>query len=164
MIRALLTLGCLLVLALAVWGMWIGWKHRGRRQSALGELPQPPADPGSPLLDDATGLYVGTAFAESWQDRVVVGGLGLRATATASVTPAGVRYDREGADPVFVPAGTVVGARLAPGLAGKVVGAGGLLVVRWRQGDAVLDTGFRADDKSAYPRWVRAINEQLVRS
>ena len=47
--------------------------------------------------------------------------------------------------------------RLAPGLAGKVVGARGLLVVRWRLADWVLDTGFRADDERGYPDWLRAI-------
>jgi hypothetical protein len=66
--------------------------------------------------------------------------------------------DRVGDSSIYLPVASIMDARLAPGLAGKVVGAGGLLVVRWRLGDAMLDTGFRADDKCSYPEWVRAIS------
>jgi hypothetical protein len=38
-----------------------------------------------------------------------------------------------------------------------VTGAGGLLVLRWRLGEHEVDTGFRADDKSVYPSWVRTL-------
>ncbi len=119
-------------------------------------------DLGEALLAPQEGMYVGTAYASSWQDRVVHGGLGARAAATASLHRDGVLFERQGAESVFIPATDVVDARLAPGLAGKVVGAGGLLVVRWRAGgarDAELDTGFRADDKASYPDWVMKINE-----
>ena len=64
---------------------------------------------------------------------------------------------------MFLPVRNLVGARLATGLAGKVVGAGGLLVVSWRLGEAELDTGFHPDDKAAYPDWVRAINAEVAR-
>ena len=73
----------------------------------------------------------------------------------------GLLIDRAGSTPVFVPRSDLLGARLAPGLAGKVVGEGGLLVVRWRLGDAELDTGVRADDKTSYPQWVRMIEDEV---
>jgi hypothetical protein len=158
-IRALLTIACLAVLALAVWGLRVGWRHRAGRQSDLPPLPRRPAQPGAVLAQAETGLYVGTTYASSWQDRVVAQGLGARAAAALRVYPSGVAFDREGAELIFVPATAVVEARLAPGLAGKVVGAGGLFVVRWRLGEQVLDSGFRADDKAAYPALVRAVNE-----
>lgn len=53
---------------------------------------------------------------------------------------------------------------LAPVLAGKVIGEGGLLVISWRLGDVLLDTGFRADDKTAHPAWVRDINAEVTAS
>jgi hypothetical protein len=87
----------------------------------------------------------------------VIGRLGVRAAATAHAYRSGLVLERQGEPPVFVPAQDLVDARLAPALAGKVMGEGGLLVIRWRLGDAVLDTGFRADDKSRYPEWIDAL-------
>lgn len=161
-VRTVLVLLCFALVVLAVLGMRRGWTNRARRQASLPPLPAVPADLGEPLLPPLTGSYVGTTFASSWQDRVVHGGLGTPADAVASCHPAGLLVRRQGAAAVFVPAEAVVEARLAPGLAGAVVGAGGLLVVRWRLGEAELDTGFRADDKTGYPTWVRRLNRPAV--
>lgn len=173
MIRLLIVLACVAFFAVCLGGMRLGWVHRARRQSDLPALAVAPADPGPPLAPPMTGLYVGTTAAEHWQDRVVARSLGLRADATATLTTAGLVIDRVGADPVFIPAGSIVGAGLGSGLAGKVVGPGGLLIVRWRPGGAAgtgdaeseadsdageLDTGLRADDKSLYPDWVAALD------
>jgi hypothetical protein len=68
-----------------------------------------------------------------------------------------VLFDREGADPVWVPAESVVGARTDRAIAGKVMSRDGLLVVRWRLGEHELDTGFRGDDKDVYADWVEAL-------
>jgi hypothetical protein len=157
MTRIWLVLICLALLALALLGMRLGWRNRAVRQSDLPDLPAVPTDLGAPALAPLDGLYVGTTFTSSWQDRVVHGGLGQRASATATLYPAGVRIDRVGSDPVFVPTASILGSRLAPGLAGRVVGAGGLLIITWRLGEVELDTGLRADDKRAYPAWVRAL-------
>jgi hypothetical protein len=167
MTRLLLVLCCVVLLALALLGMRRGWRNRARSQSSLPALPRLPDALGALLVGPTTGLYVGTTFAASWQDRVVHGGLGTRADAIASLHPEGLVIERVGAAPVFVPAAAITGVRLAPGLAGKVVGEGGLLAVRWRLGDAELDTALRADDRSSYPAWVRAIEaliDETVRS
>lgn len=166
MTRLLLVLAVLAVFALALWGMRRGWVARGRRQGALEAPATPPlerAELGDQLLEPLTGLYVGSTMAGSWQDRIVAGGLGVRADATATLYAGGVVIDRQGSQPLFIPAGALVGGRLAPGLAGKVVGAGGLLVIRWMLGEAQVDTGLRADDKTRYPQWVAAL-EGLVRT
>jgi hypothetical protein len=162
MIRLVLVLLCVAVVLLAIAGMRVGWRNRERRQAGLPRLPSAPADLGPALLPAATGVYVGTTFVTSWQDRVVHGGLGSRAEATLALHHAGALIGRRGADPVFIPAGQLSGARLAPGLAGKVMGAGGLLVLRWRLGEHELDTGFRADDKSVYPSWVRTLTRSAT--
>jgi hypothetical protein len=159
--RALLVLLCVALLVLALLGMRRGWRNRLARQAHLPELAAVPADRGPAGLT-ATGLYVGSTFAGSWQDRVVHGGLGVRADATATLHPTGLLVDRQGAAPIFVPRSGWVAARLAPGLAGKVMGDGGLLVLRWRLGDAEIDTGFRADDKTTYPEWVHEINSKVT--
>jgi hypothetical protein len=161
MTRLILVALCVLLVVAALAGMRRGWLNRADRQSGLPARPTVPAQLGPASLT-STGLYVGTAYASSWQDRVVHDGLGARADATAYLHPEGLLIDRRGTTPVFVPRPQWVGARLAPGLAGKVVGAGGLLVLQWRLGDAVLDTGFRADDKTTYPEWVQAINGRVA--
>jgi hypothetical protein len=162
MTRLVLVLACVAFLLLMLLGMWWGWRNRARRQAGLPALPPVPAGLGDELAPRLDGVYVGSTFASSWQDRVVHGGLGVQANATATLHPSGVRIEREGATTIFVPREAITGARLAPGLAGRVVGAGGLLVIGWRLGDAELDTGLRADDKSAYPQWVRTINERTT--
>jgi hypothetical protein len=160
MIRGVLVLGCLVLVALSLLGMRRGWRSRMARQSVLPELPVLPADLGSELLR-ADGLYVGTTYASSWQDRVVHARLGERAAAGAVLYQAGLVLDREGSAPIFLPRESWVEARLVPGLAGKVMGDGGLLAVRWQLGRVQLDTGFRADDKTTYPALVAAINERV---
>jgi hypothetical protein len=158
MIRTLLTIAVLVAFALAVAGLGLGWRRRARRQSDLGPLPLVPAECDEPLAA-VSGLYVGTTYATSWQDRVVHAGLGRRADCELSLHRQGVLIERRGDDPVFIPSADIVGARLEPGLAGKVMGAGGVLVVRWRLGETELDTGVRGDDKSQYPEVVNAVNE-----
>ncbi len=161
MIRTLLVVAVGLLFLLAVWGLRVGWRHRLERQSDLPAPPEAPAELGRELIPASTGLYVGSAFASSWQDRVVAGGLGLRAAGTAALYEAGAVFERDGAEPVFVPTSSIREARLAAGLAGKVVGSGGLLVLRWRLGENEIDTAFRADDTSGYPRWARLVNDRV---
>ncbi|MGM1060012.1 PH-like domain-containing protein [Saccharothrix sp. Mg75] len=157
MSRVLLSLAVLAIFLLCLYGMWRGWQGRKRRQEGvLAEFPQPPADPGATVLE-TTGVYVGTTIGDDWQDRVVVGDVGHRADATLKLTDRGVLVDREGASPLWIPSARVEGARTARGLAGKVMTADGLLVVRWKLGDQVFDTGFRGDDKDVYEQWVQAL-------
>ena len=159
MIRLLLVLGCLLFFGLCVLGMWRGWGHRARRQDGLGGHAEEPAAFGAPLLAPMTGLYVGTTHADRWQDRVVARGLGLRAAMTATLTEQGLRIERSGAGTIFVAAPDLVDVGVGAGLAGKVTGAGGLLVVRWRDtAGTELDTGLRGDDKGVYPDWIAAVD------
>jgi hypothetical protein len=157
MIRWLLVAACGLLFVLTLAGMRRGWQHRGRRQNWLSELPEIPATLGAELAEPLTGLYVGTTVATRWQDRIVAGGLGTRAESVARLTEAGALISRQGSTPIFLPATQLIDARLEPALAGKVVGRGGLLVLRWRHGEDDLDTGIRADDRTGYPQWIAAI-------
>ena len=163
MTRAILVAVCIALVLLTLFGMRRGWRNRMARQAFLPELPAVPGELGAELLR-SSGLYVGTSFASSWQDRVVHSGLGIRAEADAVLHPAGLVIERSGEAPVYLPAQSWRDARLAPGLTGKVMGEGGLLVVRWQLGEALLDTAFRADDKTSYPNWVAAINEGIARN
>ncbi|MFC6088563.1 transporter [Saccharothrix sp. BKS2] len=156
MTRVLLSLAVLAIFLLCLYGMWRGWRNRQRRQADLPGFPPAPADTGATVLE-TTGVYVGTTLGDDWQDRVAVGDVGHRAEAVLRLTERGLLVEREGASPLWIPAERVEGARTARGLAGKVMTADGLLVVRWQLGDRVLDTGFRGDDKDVYEQWVRAL-------
>ena len=90
----------------------------------------PPAAPGEPLLllhkRDKNG-----SIGPPWRDQIVVHGLGSAEAMLTLYAPAGSNVRRRTDQD---PAAQLVGARLEPALAGKVVGEGGLLVLTWRLG------------------------------
>ncbi|HEY2044452.1 MAG TPA: transporter [Jatrophihabitans sp.] len=157
MTRIELVVGFVILFALGCAGMWLGWRNRARRQAELPALPEVPVELGAERAPELTGVYIGTTIATQWQNRVVAQTLGERAETTAHLTDAGALIDRIGSKPIFIPSEQLIDARLEPALAGKVVGSGGLLVLRWQHGGTDLDTGLRADDKTVYPDWVTAI-------
>jgi hypothetical protein len=138
-----------------------GWRARQRRQADLPPL-YAPADPDADELDAAVpGLYVGTTFADDWLDRVAVHRLAERATAWFGLRADGVLIEREGLDELYLPWSAVRSAQPGDALAGKVVGAGGLLLVDWVLGDRLLTTGFRADDHAEHRRLAAAVTAHL---
>ncbi|SIR87650.1 PH-like domain-containing protein [Williamsia sterculiae] len=151
----------IVVVVLIAWAgvvalMLRGWRNRGRRQAqSLGAFPEPPADLPAPLVGPDTGLYVGSTIAPSWQDRVAVGDYGDRASAELSRYPQGILIARSGANPIWIPVGAITAIRTERGLAGKVMSADGVLVIRWvLPSGTEIDSGFRGDDKARYPSWV----------
>ncbi len=159
--RALYTL---LTLA-AVAGLYVlmlkGWRSRQRRQA---DLPAPPTArlPLEPLLPAVPGLFVGTAAAGDWLDRIAVHDLGHRASGWLTVATDGVHVEREGLPELYLPHGAIEQAATGDALAGKVVGKDGMLLVDWHLGDRLLTSGFRADDHSEHQRLVDAINARKV--
>ncbi len=151
----------LVALVALVWtGMLAGWRRRAARQAAaldLPPLPPTPAEPGAALTPDAEGVYVSTTTAGDWLDRVTAHGLGSRSAATMAVTAAGVSWLRQGGPDVFAAAETLLGARRADGIAGKVMPPGGIVVVTWRLGGTELDTGFRPGSAADADRLVAAV-------
>lgn len=127
----------------------------GRRrlaQRTRAVVPVPPAAPealGALRAGPVEAVYVSSTLAGDWLARVGAHGLGDRAAASVTVHDAGVLVEREGADDVFVPVAALRGAGLAPGMAGKYVGADGLVVITWEVPAAdgvqaaLLDTGLR---------------------
>lgn len=152
--RLLLTLLLAALFVLCVWGMWRGWRRQARAQSVeFPPFPVLPADPGA-AVDEARGVYVCTTRAGHWQQRVVTRGAGLRTSATLRRYPDGVEVDRSGAPSFWIPRESIRDIGTAKGMAGKVMGTDSLLVITWRLGDALLDTGFRGDDREVYPQWM----------
>lgn len=160
--RVLLTLGFLAAWVVLVLLMWKGWRGRVRRQQdVIGALPAVPPELGERVVEPATGLYVGSTIAPSWQDRVAVGDLGHRANAELSRYRTGALLERDGASPIWIPQDSIRAIRTERGLAGKVMSKDGVLVIRWQLPSGTeIDTGFRSDDKTVYPAWTRDADDQ----
>ena len=151
-----------LLFLLALGAMAWGGRRRGRRQQDLPELPQPIA--GGKALEisadplRARGVYVSTTLAEQPLERVVARGLGARSRARITEAADAGRpvllVDREGAPSFLIPLADVRSLHTAPGMAGKWVGGDGLLVVRWRLGETLLDSGFRLDRAEDQARFI----------
>ncbi|GAA1997621.1 transporter [Nakamurella flavida] len=161
--RVLLTLALVVLVLLIFGGLWWGWRNRARRQGDIPALPTVPAVSGPQLTPPLAGVYISTTRAGSWQDRVVVHGLGRRAKASLELADDGVLIDRVGEDPIFLPMAVITTVATAPGIAGKVMGMpAGVLVLTWRNGEALLDSGFRSDDPDEQDTWLAAAQAALV--
>ena len=151
----------IIIWALIAFAMYKGWQRKATRQQAwIGELPAPPKNPGPIRVEECTGLYIGSAFAENWQARVAAQGLGARAQATMSGYVNGVVLERDGSEPLWIPRESIVEVRTDRRLAGKAMTEDGLLVIRWHPPGSSdetiqIDSGFRGDDKTVYPRWIQ---------
>ncbi len=173
--RLLLTAATVAVIVVVVALLGKGWRRRARTQhdvpppqtEPLAAVAAPQVSPGSsaaeaaPVLAPCPGRYLASTRAGDWLDRLVVHGLGVPSRAQLLVLPSGVWWQREGARDVFVPASDVVSARLDRGIAGAVYEDGGVVVVTWRLGDVVVDTGFRAQQFDRHHEIVEAV-EGLV--
>ena len=144
------------VIAFLIQAMMRGWRHRGERQAALiGTLPSLPDTVGAPVVTATKGLYVGSTLAPHWNDRVAVGDLGYRAKAVLTRYPEGIMLQRTGAGPIWIPDASITGIRTERAMAGKALTHEGILAIRWRLPSGTeIDTGFRADDRTAYSRWL----------
>jgi hypothetical protein len=168
------------VIAVVIQAMMRGWRRRAERQAELiGTLPSLPDTVGPALIPATKGLYVGSTLVPHWNDRVAVGDLGYRAKAVLTRYPEGIMLQRTRACPIWIPADAIEAIRTERGVAGKVILGGrsvggtsrakrrgttggtaqsheGILAIRWRlPSGAAIDTGFRADDRAQYERWLQ---------
>jgi hypothetical protein len=137
--------------------MMRGWRRRAERQVQLiGNLPPLPDTVGSATIPAVKGLYVGSTVVPNWNDRVAVGDLGYRTKAVLTRYPEGIMLQRSGAGPIWIPDESITAIRGERGLAGKALTHEGILAIRWRLASgAEIDTGFRADNRADYDRWLR---------
>ena len=141
-LRLALVAVMVLVIAAALWGMRRGWVARTRRQL---DVPAPQPWEGTSQAGVA-GVYLGTSTAGDWLDRIAVHGLGTRSRVRITWSGEGIAVDREGAPSFLIPASDVQGIRIDRGVAGTVRARDSVVVITWRLGDRILDTGVRADD------------------
>jgi hypothetical protein len=129
-------------------GLALGWRARQLRQVALPALDAPPATLGAALAV-ADGFYVATTHATRPTDRIAVRGLGFRARAGVAVHPEGVVLSIAGQPDAFIPAAAIIGIGRAAWTIDRVVGADGLVFIRWHFGDAEVDTNLRVAEPEA---------------
>lgn len=161
--KTLLLLTAVVVVVLVVLNMRRSWRYRRHyRAITLAPFPMPPAElagpDGAALLAAATGVYAGTSMAGDWQDQVMVGDVGVQATATMHLSRAGLLIDRAGATPLWIPTDWMRGVRTGRALAGRVMAADGHLVITWQLGGHLLDTAFRGEEE-LYPDWLEALRQ-----
>ena len=62
---------------------------------------------------------------------------------------------RSGGQPIWIPAESITAIRTERGIAGKALTHEGILAIRWvLPSGTEIDTGFRADDRREYDKWV----------
>ena len=156
------------LLALAYLGMWLGWRRRARKHDLPPLVPAPAVAELPAAKLEAGARYFGTTVSGDWLDRVVAQGLGPRSMARLRLSTEGLDVIRVGGS-FRIPVEALRGARQDQGIAGKVVPPQGVLVVTWKHGDLVLDSGFRLEPPPDRPRvsdthsdWIRSISK-LVR-
>lgn len=159
--RLALTVGTLLFAGVFYLLMLKGWRGRQRRQADLPQPPVAPAERGRVVIGAVPGLFVGTVIAGDWLDRVAVHRLSDRSTAVLVVTVDGVHVAREGLPELYLPIDALLRADVGDKLAGKVMGAGGLLLLSWRLGDRELTSAFRATDHVQHRRLADAVTALL---
>ncbi len=187
------TLAIVLLIALAIFLVLyvtlIGRRRLAQRTTTV--VPVPPAVPdgngsggngsggngvGPVRFGPLEAVYVSTTLHGDWLARVGAHGLGDRSRALVSVHDGGSGHDnapgydggvlveRDGADDLWLPVGSIRSAGLAPGMAGKYVGADGLVVLTWAVPEAdgvpaaLVDTGLRtrrAEDRGGLVDAVR---------
>lgn len=161
-LRILLVAIVIGVVALVVLGMRRGWRARATRQVDI-PAPMPAPEPfGSVLFGPVKGLYVASTDAADWLDRIVVHDLGVGSRAELEVGQAGILLRRQGARDVFIPRGDLVAAEPGRGIAGKVYERGGVLILTWRLGGRLVNTGFRADTADEQAATARAALDLIV--
>lgn len=142
--QRVLLIGIMVVLiGLTFAAMRRGWRRRQARQS---HIPAPPAVPPAtwqPVASKVDGLFLGTSLMGDWLDRVAVHGLGVRSRGSISWGSGGVLIEREGAPNIFI--SELLAVRVDSGIAGTVRAKGSVVVISYRLGDAVVESGFRAD-------------------
>ena len=161
MTRTLLTLGLALAFLGCLLLMRRGWKRRAARRP-VAALPVPPETLGADVVPPLNGLYLGTTEAGHWLERITAEGLGGRAKARLRLVPEGMVVLREGEPDAFVARADLLGAEVTEAHAGKWIGEGGVLLVRWRLGEVEVESGFRAGDHALHGRWAAAISRPPV--
>ncbi|BBY10818.1 hypothetical protein MMARJ_15580 [Mycobacterium marseillense] len=130
------------------------WQRRAQRQEELiGDLPPIPDEVGAAAIT-TRGHYCGSMMAPGWSERIAAGDLGYRSKAVLTRYAGGIMVERLRAHPIWIPRDAITAIRLERGMAVRPARIG-ILAIRWRLPSGVeIDTGFRANDRHDYDKWL----------
>jgi hypothetical protein len=145
--------------------MALGWRARGRRQSALATTPVPSDEELGELRLSVTGLYVSTTTSGAPLDRVTLPGLAFRGRVTVTVVDAGVLIAVTGEPVVFVPMHRIRSVGTSTWTIDRVVEPGGMVRLDWTldsessAAEAEVESFFRIENAEQSSRLIQAISE-----
>ena len=145
--RTVPTIIVVLVILLAFFGMYWGWRTRTRSQASIARPSAVPAELG-PISLTARGLYVATTLADQPLERVTVNGLGYRARAALTVAHSGIVLELTGQEPAFLASTSLRSVDRSSWVIDKGVEAAGLVRIAWRLGDTDVDSYLRVDSSA----------------
>jgi hypothetical protein len=146
-----------LLIGIFVWA-GIVWSNRSKAQSINITSPEE--------IDFSTtgssGFYVATTFADRPLDRVSAHGLGFGGKATVEVLIDGINISRTGEKSFRIAKSSLVDIARTSVVIDKAVEKDGLLSLRWRLGDALLESHFRFPSSSERDQVAVAVANLLV--
>ena len=146
-----------LLIGIFVWA-GIVWSNRSKAQSMKIVSPEE--------IDFSTrgssGFYVATTFADRPLDRVSAHGLGFGGKATVEVLNDGINISRTGEKSFRIAKSSLIDIARTSVVIDKAVEKDGLLSLRWRLGDALLESHFRFPSSSERDQVAVAVANLLV--
>ncbi len=139
-----------LILVLIAWALW-AVRSRTNRGAALREVPPPLVafdEPGGLVGGPFVGKYLGTTRSGDWLARIRAHDLSVAGPVSVAALGAGLLFTRAGALDLAIPVNSIAGVRRAKGLAGKEFETDGVVIVSWRLGGHLVDTGVRSDSEA----------------
>lgn len=155
----LLLVGIMLAVLVGVFYLMKRRWNRLKRDSEATLLPLTTNAPSGFVADiSVEGLFIGTSPQGDWVRRVMAQGLGVRSRAQLQWGSMGIYIERVGETSFFIPRAHILDAQFGRGVAGTVRAKDSVLVFRWMLGDAVLDSGFRADTSEGHQQLTEIIS------
>ncbi|MBC7723295.1 MAG: hypothetical protein H7146_00890 [Burkholderiaceae bacterium] len=149
------------VLLIVLGLMYLGWRRRQRRQSAIARpLPVPQA-PGEELFA-VDSFYVASTIADEPLNRIAVAGLGYRARAFVTVFETGVVLGIAGEADVFIPSPDLVEVTRATWTIDRVVEREGLVKITWHLGSTIVDSYLRVPEPTDPSELIGAIESIIA--
>ncbi len=158
--RIALTLFFVGLIALAVWGIRLGWKRKVKLQSDI--APPHPLPENMVAEMTISGRFLATTAAGAWLSRITVHTLGVPSRCDAIVGTQGLAFVRQGALSFFVPWHEVIAVRVDRAIAGRAFEKDGIAVITWKLGDIFVESGFRADSIEEHLQFIETTQQQVA--